>query len=384
MRPPFFVFIKANVWNVSLILLGIAIAFVEFPTISRSESEFIHLLFKSVADSAFSAIEKEFLSSQVYQEMMVNYFLTVNGSVTRESFARFSRPDVLWRVPTMLAIQYSPVVQHADRAAFEAMASSVLGFNYTIGQRVGGINGWTSPPREQYIPMLFSEPFNSSRAVLGLDILFQSPALLRRINDTGVMLASDRIRLAQTGNYGFIKYIPLFRQNGELVLQRARLDSIIGASYDVSLALQAALKGVPLQDIDIFFYNHQPNLMSMYSDPPRNWTALESLSIAGAQQRGKMSMTYSLGVSATQNCTIVINATEEFVRSRLTFTPYLIFVLSLLVSCIDLGHTAYYYFHYDKVMAKVTHVHRKATESKKDLGASTKNVVVGTGNLEEK
>jgi CHASE1-domain containing sensor protein len=378
MRPPLFLFLKANIWNVSLIVLGFVIAGIELGTINQSEGSFVKLLFKSNADSAFSAIEKQFTSSQVYQEMMLNYFLTTNGTIDRWSFSNFSSPEILWKVPTMLAIQFSQVVKHPDRAAFETAASASLAFNYSIGQRAGGIGGWTSPQREQYIPILYSEPYSTSRSIFGLDVLFQSPALLRKINETGLSLASDRLRLAQTGNFGLIKYMPLFRNpiTGNLGIVRSdSLFGIVGGSYDVHLALTAALQDLELDQIEVFFFNHQPSLMAIHAGTRNNlrynMTQFESMTIADAQRRSTVFDTYHLNVSSSQQCTVIISARDEFVKARMTFTPYINFILSLVVSVLDMMQMAYGYFNYDKVLKQVTEVHHKASISKKTVEAKT-------------
>jgi hypothetical protein len=182
----------------------------------------------------------------------------------------------------------------------------------------------------------------------------------------------------QTGNFALIKYMPLFRDvyTGNLGIVRSdRLFGIVGGSYDVHLTLTAALRDLNLDQIEIFFFNHQPALMAVHAGSQDNMkyniTEYESMTISDAQKRSTVFDTYYLNVSSSQQCTIVISAKQEFLKERLTFTPYINFVLSLVVSVLDLMQLSYGYFNYDKVLKQVSEVHHKASISKKNAGAKT-------------
>ncbi len=56
-------------------------------------------------------------TTQLLQKQMVNYFVTTNGSVSYQQFAAFARSE-LWKADGLYAIQWTPRVLDADRAAF--------------------------------------------------------------------------------------------------------------------------------------------------------------------------------------------------------------------------------------------------------------------------
>ncbi|KAJ2992497.1 hypothetical protein HDV02_003040 [Globomyces sp. JEL0801] len=346
-RPTIYRFLLGNLWHLLLITLV----------------NYVNILYKSIAENVYHSIKTQFDSAEIYQKMMLNYFLVANGVVNRQLFATFANSDVLWKVPSMLAVQYSQVVTDADRATFEAAASLELGFNYEVGGF--GRSVWRLPQKDVYVPILYSEPYNTSRSIFGLDILAQSTTLINTINSTGVPLLSDRLKLAQTGNYGNIKYYPMYRSDSTSPLQLEVTNNLIGfiaASYDIQRAITASLKSIPLDEIDVFYYNHNNKLMAIHAgnhnEGAYNITQYESYSPLNITNMYPLSTTYTLQNTPSQAASIIVCGRPEFLAHHLTWVPYIAVSLGLVVSMLDTGYMFYRFVFYDRHVQKLIKLSR--------------------------
>ncbi|MCM2320322.1 MAG: PAS domain S-box protein [Pseudomonas sp.] len=139
------------------------------------------------------------------------HFIAASQEVNREEFRQYAHSFI--NRPAILSVDWAPRVAQAQRAEFEA-AVARSGFpGYRIAELDSHGRLQPAAQRDEYFPILFSEPLAASRRVLGLDHAFE---LLRRqamaeARDNGRAIASDLILLARTERHASLVYVPVWR-----------------------------------------------------------------------------------------------------------------------------------------------------------------------------
>ncbi len=196
--------------------------------------------------------------------------------VDRGAFRTFTR-TILERRPGIQALEWIPRVPAAERTAYEKAARRD-GFPDFQFREVSG-EGEMVParPREQYFPVYYVEPHEGNRKALGFDLGSNPTRLqaLARARDSGRPVATARIRLVQeTGDqYGFLVFVPIYRNGRPVGTPQQRRDNLTGFAlgvFRIGDMVDAALRQFPLSkdfDVDLFdesagpkdrFLHHRP------------------------------------------------------------------------------------------------------------------------------
>jgi hypothetical protein len=104
--------------------------------IKNAENNLNSNLFKFIANTAFSAVDFNIHTSQIYQNQVVNYFLTRNGSVSRWEYGNFTTSSEFWDVPAMLAIQFDLCITDEEISEIKALALQETGEEFWIKPKV--------------------------------------------------------------------------------------------------------------------------------------------------------------------------------------------------------------------------------------------------------
>ena len=226
-------------------------------------------------------------SLRIWVEVLahVESFFQSSDEVTRGDFRDFVAP-ALARHQQIAALEWFPRVAAAERAAVEARAHAEGLLAYTV--REIGPDGRLvpSPPRDEYVPLLYMEPVNDS--AMGLDLL-STPS--RRVaveaaRDSGEPLVSHRLRLVEDppGVYAVAIYAPIFRRGAPRATIGERREAFFGVVCEIfrlgSLFEQAIagldLRGLGMQVLDASAPPEEQLLYAVdaaaHGDDPIRWT----------------------------------------------------------------------------------------------------------------
>ena len=133
------------------------------------------------------------------------------------------------KYPGLIAIQFSPLVPAADRAAFEARVRADRSLEPT------GYPGFAVHPagaRGAYMPILYNEPMRSNEAAFGFDVMFRPVlrAVQERARDSGEITASAPFQLVQGGAepIGFVVRQPIYAKGLPLGSVEQRRTAYLG------------------------------------------------------------------------------------------------------------------------------------------------------------
>lgn len=129
----------------------------------------------------------------------------------------------------MLAIQYAPLVQHADKQAFEAAVRA----DRSLAPQ-GYPDFRIQPPGERadYVPVLYNEPMAPNQVVFGYDKAFEPTRreVLTRARDSGRPQMSAPIRILQGGQdkTGVLVRLPVYRPGAPADTVEQRRQAFMG------------------------------------------------------------------------------------------------------------------------------------------------------------
>ena len=148
----------------------------------------------------------------------------------------------------MQSISWAPLVQNADRDAFEKMLQKQGDPSFQITEADANQQRIRAKKRPQYAPVTFIEPYQNNDKVLNFDNL-SNPSRLATFNsatDSGDLIISPRIKLLQDSTqYGVLAVIPLYRKNlalQTLTEKRLAISSYLTAALKLNDMMTTALK----------------------------------------------------------------------------------------------------------------------------------------------
>ncbi len=183
-----------------------------------------------------------------------SYLRATELRVDRAGFARFTAPTIQ-REPAIYALEWAPVVAHADRAAIEARAAAEGLAGWRITDTDGGGGFVTAADRAWYVPLLYAEPPN---AALGFDLasLPDRKEHILRSRDGGYAIVSDRLQLVEDppGLWAVAVYEPVWRDGAPPVDVAARAGALVGFAicvFRVRPVIERALGAAARDGVDV-------------------------------------------------------------------------------------------------------------------------------------
>lgn len=133
-------------------------------------------------------------------------FIATHPELDAQTFARFTQPTAR-RHPSIAALEWMPLVEHATRADYEAMSGTPIVEPDPRGNMI------RAHQRERYFPIRFMTP--EVPGVLGLDVGFEpfrQRLLVEAMNSAGTFL-TERFRLVEDpeGVFSIALYAPVRR-----------------------------------------------------------------------------------------------------------------------------------------------------------------------------
>ena len=243
----------ALTWSTAVAL---ALAVVLYVYVSEREQQRIRTEFESAADSLgrqfTDAVGRHLEAVAALQDLYSSA-----GLMDRAGFAAFARP-LQRRHPGVQALEWAPVVSQAQRARFEETERREGYPAFAITDRGQDGQMVPAPPRAEYVPVLFMQPYEGNETALGFDLnsLDRRRVVIERARDSGLAAASGRLVLVQErgGQFGVLLVLPVYDKGLPQETTAQRRSAVRGyvlGVYRVGDLVQAALAGVDSAHIDL-------------------------------------------------------------------------------------------------------------------------------------
>ena len=213
---------------------------------AKSSNERIKLAFDQQVEQLNNALETS-LTNQVHALHSIRSLFLTSTEVNKDEFRIFTQ-QLLTDYPDMQSISWAPLVQNADRDAFEKMLQKQGDPSFQITEADANQQRIRAKKRPQYAPVTFIEPYQNNDKVLNFDNL-SNPSRLATFNsatDSGDLIISPRIKLLQDSTqYGVLAVIPLYRKNlalQTLTEKRLAISSYVTAALKLNDMMTTTLK----------------------------------------------------------------------------------------------------------------------------------------------
>ncbi|MBF0368389.1 MAG: CHASE domain-containing protein [Magnetococcales bacterium] len=242
-----------SVWLV--FFLGLFISATGFDHMEEMNRREMKNLFESGAQERLHALRKDIDHIQTELEDIRSFF---NGSsfVERQEFQAFVQP-MLRRHPYIQALEWIPRVTRSERGQYESEAAKDYpGFQIT--ERVMQGLMLPAPPREEYFPVYYVEPYQGNEKALGFDLGSSSTRLeaLNQARDSGLPSVTGRVVLVQASDvqaYGFLVLSPIYQPDALItgVAERRRhLKGFVLGVFRIGPLVEASLAQLAPRGID--------------------------------------------------------------------------------------------------------------------------------------
>lgn len=196
-----------------ILSLGIGLSILAALFVGRWEVANQRTRFQRQIENLATALQR---SLNRYTDVL--YFLqdyySVEGQVKRQDFAEYVSRS-LSTYPGIQALEWAPLVEQAERTAFEAGVQAQGYRHFQITELSSNNRLIRAGHRPYYIPVDYVVPFTNNEAAFGFD-LNSHPARAMAIafaKDGGDIAATGRIRLVQErrDQFGFLVLLPLYK-----------------------------------------------------------------------------------------------------------------------------------------------------------------------------
>jgi signal transduction histidine kinase len=193
--------------------IGVALTGYTFQKVTDWERREVHTAFRSAANDRKLVIQREIEHTLgVIQD--VGNFIDASQQVGRREFRRFVGP-ALKRLTGIQALEWVPLVRDTERSAFENEARRSFP-RFQIIERDDTGQPTPAARRPMYFPVLYVQPYQPNKSLLGLDLASDPNTLDALINtaEAGQMQVSDRMPLERDGvmRWGFEVQLPIYHK----------------------------------------------------------------------------------------------------------------------------------------------------------------------------
>ncbi len=190
----------------------------------------------------------------------IRAFLAAAGDVSRAQFETYTRPFIT-QYTSAAGLTWAPRITQAERAAFElSMQQDMEGFAIfekdASGQKIPVLE------RAEYYPVMFIEPFDQNKSVVGFDN-GSSPArldalLLARDSADNTITAPINLLQDSQEQVGILLVMPIYKNNqpvDTLDARRANLKGFAIGSFRMDDLVNHVLSENIRQDLEFYFYD---------------------------------------------------------------------------------------------------------------------------------
>ena len=301
--------------------------------------------FKDKAEHRYALMKMEMeLNLQAGQSLKALY--VSNQEVTRAQFRDFAQ-ELLLQHPSIQALEWIHRIPDVQRPLYEQEAKREGFPLFHITERDAHGNLIRAARRNEYFPVYFVEPFKGNEVAFGFD-LASHPArkmALESARDTGNTVTSQRVKLVQETavQYGFLVFVPVYRRglpSNTLETRREHLQGFILGVFRVGDIVEKSLAGIQPEGINYVLYDmsapegerhlysHQSRLR------PKNITQeIKNNPVSNPLFQDAITLNV-----AGREWMILFTATPDFLPSRISWQPWGILFIGLLLTGLVAGH----------------------------------------------
>lgn len=230
--------------------------------------------FERISNDRVQGIQREFDVSFSHQAG-INALFSASQRVSEEEFQHFVKIHALMDEPLYIALEWVPRVRPGDRAAFEAnMRRRHPDFKiWEYDER--GV--WrAAPARAEYYPVAFVVSPDADYTVRGFDLASEPTrrSAIERAAVTGRPVVATPVSLIQGRalNYGYLVFIPNYRDPVVPPTERERIERLTGFSVGVYIfgtILEYHLRNLQKLNQYIYIFTEtRPDARPVYVHPP--------------------------------------------------------------------------------------------------------------------
>lgn len=240
--------------------IGIILSLVAFFLMRNQENRRLISEFNYLAEDR-AAIFEDKVGDYIDLAQSLGSFYASSQSVERGEFSDFTK-NILSRHKNIIDIDWIPRVLESERAIYEETASKDIRADFEIKESDKQGNLIKAGKREEYYPIYFIEPFESSKFVLGFDVS-SDPArweAMIRARDEGAPIITSKIKLLRKSDedFGCRIFLPIYRNNlshNTIEERRKNLTGFVSLLFKVGQTLSAAVQDTKPVGLDTYIYD---------------------------------------------------------------------------------------------------------------------------------
>jgi len=190
--------------------------------------------------------------------------------LSRDEFGKFTQ-HCLSQNPEISSVTWVPRVAADQRAMVEAavQAEGYSDFQFRQMDADGGFTGQPAGQALEYFPVLFVEPFEPNRVILGMDGSNNPPRLrtIEQARDSGQMVASAPLILGEEreGQLGFLVFHPVYRNEaGNVAERREALLGFAVVAFRIADSIDRILGDLANQEVALTIYDLEDPTQPIY------------------------------------------------------------------------------------------------------------------------
>jgi diguanylate cyclase (GGDEF)-like protein/PAS domain S-box-containing protein len=325
--------------------VGIVLSISAFIASRNWDYQEIQGYFKDKAEHRYALMKMEMeLNLQAGQSLKALY--VSNQEVTRAQFRDFAQ-ELLLQHPSIQALEWIPRIPDVQRPLYEQEAKREGFPLFHITERDAHGNLIRAARRNEYFPVYFVEPFKGNEVAFGFDLASHPTRkmALESARDTGNTVTSQRVKLVQETavQYGFLVFVPVYRRglpSNTLETRREHLQGFVLVVFRAGDIVEKSLAGIQPAGINYVLYNmsapegerhlysHQSRLR------PKNITQeIENNPVSNPLYQDATTLNV-----AGREWMILFTATPDFLASRISWQPWGILFIGLLLTGLVAGH----------------------------------------------
>ncbi len=249
--------------------LGIGLSVLATAFVSRWEASNRQLRFQRQIENLGAALQRSLNRYTDLLAFLGDYYRTEQLPVDRQSFGYFVERS-LQTYPGIQALEWAPLVQQANRLAYEQAVQEEGYPDFKITELGADGSLVRAAQRPYYIPVTYVEPLLGNESAWGYDLhahVTRATAIAEAV-DTGNITATGRIRLVQENRdqYGFLMFLPIYQNRQtptSIALRQQQFTGVVLGVFRVSDVVEESLQGLQYE-IDFTIYDRSADLAEQF------------------------------------------------------------------------------------------------------------------------
>ncbi|MBI5685794.1 MAG: response regulator [Verrucomicrobia bacterium] len=340
--------------------IGIGASVAVFFVAQRWEQEALRIDYEVASNDRMLAVRRT-LQDHVAVLDMLGRFCEVTKRVDRAEFRQFIRHP-LSRDADIVMLAWIPRVTSEQRALFEAAMQAVGPVEFKIAERDAQGKTVEAGPRAEYFPVLFAEPFDRNRTVLGLDFGAIAPVreaseraskenkMVAVIDKTGVFAPAGHGGESAKGGAspGSVPRLfclllqPVYKDGEPINTAETRRESLLGFAacvFNIGEAVENTLRQTKSSGLDVSIFDTTTSQRQrLYDFLSRSHTPADDAPLDEKWRRMVASHGTMPFALADRQWSVVCTPTRMFLQTHIPEDSWLLMACGLMATVMLAGH----------------------------------------------